>query len=121
MKKYKSLFDIVLLASLTVMAALTIAPKTLVMPTSLQMLLLATVLGLVASFLVLFWREQPDDEREVYNQALASRLAYVVGATVLIIAMLIESLHHQLDPAIPITLLAMIITKIIVQRTKDGS
>ena len=85
-----------------------------------QMLILAAVLGLIATFLVLFWREQPDDEREMQNQALASRSAYTVGSLVLITALIIQSIDHNLDPAIPIALLAMIATKVIVQRTKDG-
>ena len=121
MKKNKPLLDIILLISLAGMSLLTIAPKTFVMPTSLQMVLLAIVLGLLAGFLALLWREQPNDEREAYNQALASRSAYIVGAAVLIIAMLIESLHHKLDPAIPIALLVMIVTKVVVQRNRDDS
>lgn len=120
MKKYKPLLDIVLLLGLSTIAILAIAPKTFVMPTSLQMLILAIVLGLIATFLVLLWREQPDDERETQNQALASRSAYIVGSLVLITALIIQSLHHDLDPVIPVTLLAMIATKVIVQRTKDG-
>ncbi len=99
---------------------LAIAPKTFVMPSSLQMLILAVVLGLISTFLVLLWREQPEDEREMQNQALASRSAYFVGALVLISALIIQSLAHSIDPAIPIALLAMIATKVIVQRTKDG-
>ncbi len=121
MKKYKSLLDIILLVSLTVMAILAIAPKTFVMPSQVQMLFLAVVLGLLSGFLALLWREQPTDERESYNQALASRSAYIVGVIILIIATLAESLHHKLDPAIPIALLAMIATKIIIQRDRDDS
>ena len=120
MKKYKKLLDIILLLGLATIALLAIAPKTFVMPTSLQMLILAAVLGLIATFLVLLWREQPDDEREMQNQALASRSAYIVGSLVLIAALIIQSLNHDLDPAIPVALLAMIATKVIVQRTKDG-
>ena len=120
MKRYKQLLDVVLLFGLAIIALLAIAPKTILMPTSLQMLLLAIVLGLVAAFLVLLWREQPDDEREMQNQALASRLAYIVGSLVLIGALIIQSFNHDLDPAVPIALFAMIATKIIVQRSKDS-
>ncbi len=120
MKKYKQLLDVVLLLGLTTIALLAIAPKTFVMPSSLQMLILAIVLGLISTYLVLLWREQPDDEREMQNQALASRFAYIVGSLVLIVSLIIQSLKHDLDPAIPIALLAMIATKVIVQRTKDG-
>ncbi len=121
MKKYKQLLDIILLAGLLCVSLLAVAPKTIVMPTSLQMFLLVIVLALVAAFLVFLWREQPDDEREMQNQALASRAAYVVGCLVLITALIGQSLKHDLDPAIPVALLAMIATKIIIQRTKDDS
>jgi cobalamin synthase len=120
MKKYKQLLDVILLLGLATIALLAVAPETFVMPSSLQMLILAIVLGLLAAFIVLFWRERPEDEREMQNQALASRSAYTVGSLVLIGALLTQSLHHDLDPAIPIALLAMIATKVIVQRTKDG-
>lgn len=119
MKKYKPVLDIVLLLSLTAVSLLAVAPKAFVMPSSLQMLILACALGLIAAFLVLLWREQPSDEREMQNQALASRMAYIVGSVVLIAALLIQSVRHELDSAIPLALLAMIATKIIVQRTKD--
>lgn len=121
MKKYKPLLDVILLISLSGIALLTIAPKAFVMPTSVQMLLLAVVLGLLAGFLALLWREHPRDEREAFNQALASRYGYIVGAVALITAMFVQSLRHRLDPAIPIALLAMIATKIIVQRNRDDS
>lgn len=121
MKKYKHLLDIVLLLGLAVMSLLAVAPKTFVMPTSLQMLLLACVLGLIATFMVLLWRERPEDEREIQNQATASRSAYFVGSVVLIVALLVQSFQHNLDPAIPIALLAMIATKILVQRVKDDN
>jgi cobalamin synthase len=120
MKKYKQLLDIILLIGLTTISVLAIAPKTFVMPTSLQMIVLAVVLGLISMFLVLLWREQPDDEREMQNQALASRFAYIVGSLVLIVSLIVQSLNHDLDPAVPIALLAMIATKIIVQRNRDG-
>ncbi|MEO5691316.1 MAG: hypothetical protein ABIQ64_03970 [Candidatus Saccharimonadales bacterium] len=121
MKKYKQFLDVILLIGLASIVLLAIAPRTIVMPSSIQMLLLAVVLGLMATFLVFLWREQPDDEREMQNQALASRSAYSVGSLVLIGALIVQSLDHNLDPAVPIALLAMIATKIIVQRTKDGT
>lgn len=120
MKKYKQLLDVILLIGLAIITMLAIAPKKFVMPTSFQMLILAAVLGLLAMFLVFLWREQPVDEREMQNQALASRWAYIAGSLVLIVALIMQSLHHDLDPIIPVALLSMIATKIVVQRTKDG-
>lgn len=120
MKKFKPALDIFLLLTLATVSALAIAPKAFVMPTSIQMLILTIALALIATFLVLLWRENPSDEREADNQAIASRSAYVVGAIVLIIALVIQSLKHEIDAAIPIALLAMIATKVIIQRAKDG-
>jgi cobalamin synthase len=120
MKKYKQLLDVVLLLGLVIIALLAIAPKTIVMPSALQMVILAVVLGLLATFLVFLWREQPNDEREMQNQALASRSAYMVGSLVLICALIVQSLRHSLDPAVPVALLAMIATKILVQRNRDS-
>lgn len=120
MKRYRAALDVVLLLSLATVSALAIAPKTFVMPTSVQMLILTVALALIATFLVLLWRENPRDEREAGNQSAASRSAYVVGAIVLIIALISQSLKHQIDSAIPIALLAMIATKVFIQRQKDG-
>ena len=119
MKKYKSLLDIFLLLSLSVIAFLAVAPHAIIMPSALQMLILAIVLVLTSGFLLFLWREQPDDERELQNQVIASRWAYIIGSIVLILALVIQSLKHHIDPAVPIALLAMIATKIIVQRSKD--
>jgi cobalamin synthase len=120
MKKYKLLLEIALFASLTVVSMIAIAPETFVMPNAIQMILMVTVIGLIAMFLVFVWRENPDDEREAHNQALASRVAYIVGASVLIIALLIQGIQHNLDPAIPIALLLMLGTKLILQRYLDN-
>ncbi len=120
MKQYKSLLDTILLIGLGVIAFLAVAPSVVVMPSALQMLLLGIVLILISCFLVFLWREQPDDERELQNQALASRRAYLIGSIVLIIALAVQSLNHDVDPTIPAALFAMIATKIIVQRNKDN-
>lgn len=120
MKKYKPALDVILLISLAIVSLLAIAPETFVMPTAIQMLILTVAIGLIATFLLLLWRENPSDEREADNQAIASRSAYIVGAIVLIIALVGQGLNHKIDPVVPIALLAMIATKVIIQRHKDG-
>ena len=119
MKKYRTALDFILILSLAVVCALSLAPKSFVMPNSAQMLILTILLGFIATFLVLLWRENPHDEREAVNQSSASRAAYVVGAVVLIIALIIQSLQHKIDPAVPLALLAMISTKVFIQRMMD--
>lgn len=119
MKRYKGFFDVVLLLGLAAITVLAIAPKTIVMPNTLQMSLLAAVLILLAGFMVLMWREDPADERELQNQVIASRSAYLIGSLVLIVGLVIQSLDHAIDPVVPIALLAMIATKLVIQRKKD--
>lgn len=119
MKRYRSTLDIVLLVGLAGLAFLTISPHALLMPTPLQMIILAIVLVLLTAFLALLWRDHPHDEREAFNQALASRTAYVAGTCVLILTLIIQSFRHALDAAVPIALLSMIAAKILVQRFKD--
>lgn len=121
MKKYKSLIDVVLLMGLLVMSVLAIAPNTIVMPSSLQMLILAVVMVLVAGFLVFIWREQPGDEREAHNQAIASRQAYMVGVIILIVSIAVQGFRHQSDAVEPIALFAMIATKLVIQRKRDSN
>jgi uncharacterized membrane protein YeaQ/YmgE (transglycosylase-associated protein family) len=120
MKKYKPLFEVLLFTSLVIISLLAIAPKTFVMPNSVQMALMVVAIGLIGAFLTFVWRENPTDEREAHNQALASRVAYIVGAGVLIVALLIQGLAHNLDPAVPLALLAMLGTKLILQRYLDN-
>lgn len=119
MRELRSTLDFVLLVGLAGMSFLAVAPDKWLMPTSFQMWLLAAVLVLLAGFLALLWREHPTDEREVFNQALASRTAYTVGSCVLIVALIVQSLQHNLDAVVPVALLAMIATKILIQHFRD--
>jgi disulfide bond formation protein DsbB len=120
MKKYKMAIDIVLLVGLGVVSALAIAPKEILMPSSVQMALLAALLALLVAFMAVVWRENPADEREFQNQSTASRAAYLVGVFLLIVALVYQSIKHEVDPYVPITLFGMIATKVIAQRSKDG-
>lgn len=119
MKKYKSLLDALIIGLLILISAVTIAPDTLVMPSALQMAALATAFALVSGFVVLVWRESPQDEREAENMHLGSRNAYLAGCAVLIVVMLVQGIRHKLDAAVPIILLIMILTKLLSQMHRD--
>ena len=67
----------------------------------------------VISFAVFVWRERPRDEREVINVSKAGRLSYLVGGGVIVAAIVYQTITHQLDPALPAVLGAMVITKLI--------
>lgn len=121
MKNYKTIIDSILVFGLGIFTLIAIFPENLGMPSGVEMASLAILSGLLATFLVVFWREKPTDEREVKNQASASRLAYIAGTSVLIVFLIIESLNHDLSPVIPITIFVMIATKLFSQKYLDNS
>ena len=73
------------------------------------------VLGLCVAAFVLFavflWKEKGADEREQAHIHKADRFAYVLGALVLVIAIVFQSLAHMLSPWLVIALIAMISAK----------
>lgn len=120
MKKFRAWSDVLLFAGLAVMSFFAVASDSVTMPSYLEMLLLIIVVVLLASFMVFFWRERPRDEREALHQAQASRLAYITGSAVLIVALVIQYTRHELDPVIPLTILVMLATKLLFQQKKNG-
>lgn len=119
MKKYKLVIDTLLLALLLLFSVLTAAPRFIVMPNAVQMVLLVITTAIVGGFLALVWRENPNDEREAQNQYAASRTAYAVGCLVLIGTLVVQGIRHHIDPMIPIILLAMVSAKLIAQLIRD--
>lgn len=121
MRKPRLVFDIFLVCLLLLLSVATIAPGILdLMPNALQMALFVTAFVLVAIFLVFLWREKPEDERELVNQNVASRAAYVVGSLVLMVSLVVQGFQHNVDPTIPLSLLVMIATKLIVQNIRNN-
>jgi len=83
------------------------------MPSMAQMLFLVILVVVFAIFSVFIWREGKGDEREMMHRMLAGRFAFLAGMAVLIIAIVIQSLEHQLDHWLVITLGVMVIAKIV--------
>ena len=72
--------------------------------------------GLMAVFIL---RERARDEREESHRALAGRIAFLAGASVLIIAIVLQGLHGEVDPWLATALGAMILSKIGVRAYSD--
>lgn len=83
------------------------------MPSMMQMLLLVILVLVFAVLAVFVWREGKGDEREVMHRMLAGRFAFLSGMTVLIVAIVIQSLNHSLDHWLIITLGVMVLAKIV--------
>ncbi|KKQ34381.1 MAG: hypothetical protein US51_C0041G0003 [Microgenomates group bacterium GW2011_GWA2_37_6] len=84
--KNKFLTEISISAILIVLLTLLLDPFMLLMTTQIQMMMIAAVLIIFISFCVFVWREKSKDEREQLHKQIASRFAYLSGASVLIIA-----------------------------------
>jgi|SRR3989344_6497775 len=78
------------------------------------MTILALLVATFLAFSALVWGElRAADEREAAHQALVGRTAYLAGAAVLLGAIVVQSLWHNLDIALVLALGVMVLAKII--------
>ncbi len=75
----------------------------------LVVLVCVTVLLLVWASFVL--SETAVDEREVYLKMQSGRVAYVAGLAVLLVALIMQTINHTIDPWIPVALAVMVLAK----------
>lgn len=111
--KNNFLAEIVISIILIALLIMLLNPFDFLMTTPVQTMMIAAVLIIFISFCVFVWREKARDEREVLHKQIASRFAYLSGASVLIIAIVAQSFNHTLDPWIVLALIAMILAKIV--------
>ncbi|MSR76394.1 MAG: hypothetical protein EXS68_02275 [Candidatus Ryanbacteria bacterium] len=83
------------------------------MPDMFAMLLVAVLAAAVALFAVFVLSERGGDERDVFHRMLADRNAFLAGAGVLGVGIVIESFRHALDAWLPAALGIMVIAKIV--------
>lgn len=101
-----SLILIVLLAALW-------HPFGAAMPSQMEMTLIAGLVVVFSIFASFVWRERARDEREIWHKMIAGRIAFLVGAVVLVLGIIIQSFAHRLDAYLIFALMAMILGKII--------
>lgn len=110
--KNKFLTEILISAVLITLLMLLLDPFMILMTTPVQMIMIALILIIFVSFCIFVWREKSRDEREEFHKHIASRFAYLSGASILIIAIVFQSFNHTLDPWIVFALIVMILAKI---------
>ncbi len=87
-------------------------PTHLLMPDSVNMMLIVgLILGFLA-FISLFWREQANDERDTAHMQKAGRVSFFVGATILVVGIAFQALKHEIDPWLLYALAGMVLTKL---------
>lgn len=97
---------------LVVLLVFLVNPMGFFMPSMMQMLAVALAGLLFLLFAGFVWKEQARDEREELHRFLAARFAYLVGTGLLMLAVLVQSFAHTLDPWVAAALIGMIIAKI---------
>jgi heme/copper-type cytochrome/quinol oxidase subunit 2 len=97
---------------LVVLLFLCLNPLKIFMPTTLAMVILCVLVVLFCVFAVFVYKEKVQDEREEAHRSMAGRLAFLVGATILLIGIVVQDFQHQIDPWLVVALGAMIVTKV---------
>jgi low temperature requirement protein LtrA len=88
-------------------------PTHVLMPDSLNMMLVLVLLLGFLGFVGLFWREHASDERESIHMQKAGRLSFFVGATILVIGIVVQAVQHDIDPWLLYALAGMVLTKLL--------
>ena len=83
------------------------------MPMMGQMTALVVVTVLLAVWAGFVIQEKVHDEREVVLKMKAGRVAYVSGLGVLMVALVVQGLQHNIDPWIAIALAVMVVSKLL--------
>ncbi len=86
-------------------------PLNVWMPDTMHMAVLAGVVVVFGLFAVFVLSESGGDERDALHRMYASRAAFFAGAGVLLVAIVVETCMHMLDPMLVYALSAMIVAK----------
>ncbi|MFT5037022.1 MAG: putative membrane protein [Candidatus Azotimanducaceae bacterium] len=87
-------------------------PFMVLMPSMLVYTLLALLLAVFAAFALLVFKEVAEDEREDTHRAYSGRVAYFVGAGMLVLGIGYQVLFlHEVDPLLVVVLTGMTIAK----------
>ena len=102
---------VVLLTVATLVALL--ATRDIAMSDMVSAMLIGFFVIIFSAFTLFVWRESPADERELALSMDASKHAYLAGAGVLSLGVVVQAINHTLDIWLPFALLIMVITKTI--------
>lgn len=112
MIKVNFISEILLSIFLLVLLFVIFNPAGLLMPTSVQTMTILALILVFLGFATFVWREKSKDEREAVHANIAGRFAYLVGAGVLVLAIVWQSFSHNIDPWLVYSLVAMVLAKI---------
>lgn len=106
--------ELLLSLLLLVLATLFCNPlQALWMPTMFMSGILLCFILVFILFAAFVWKERVNDEREEHHRLIAGRTGFLVGATVLVVGIIYQSLNHSLDTWLLIALGLMIVAKLL--------
>lgn len=82
------------------------------MPNMAVMTAVISLLIIFVLFASFIWKEKARDEREMFHRMLAGRVAFLVGSAVLVVAVAVQGLKHEVDVWIVVALSAMVLAKL---------
>jgi putative Ca2+/H+ antiporter (TMEM165/GDT1 family) len=101
------------LATLLILILILLAnPLGLWMPDKFLMAVVAIFAVVFLIFAAFIWKESASDERETLHRAMADRYAFLVGAGLLAISIIMQSINHATNLWFVLVLGAMIFVKI---------
>lgn len=105
--------EIVIALLLIVLAILLLNPFGFFMPSMVLMTLIGFLVATTALLGGVVWKEYSGDEREVLHRMFAGRVAFIVGTTILVVGIAVQSLSHEVDSWLVIALVSMVLVKMI--------
>jgi heme/copper-type cytochrome/quinol oxidase subunit 2 len=98
---------------LILLAALCFQPlQTIWMPMMASSFVLVAFVAVFVSFAVFIWKEEARDERENQHRLTAGRNGFLVGAGLLVAGIILQTVRHELDSWLVVTLIGMVISKL---------
>ncbi len=104
--------EIIVTAVLIAIAILLLNPFHFWMPDMMVMSMLVAALVLFGVFASFILREKAADERDEYHKSLSGRNAFLVGAGMLMLGIIIQGYSHEVDAWLVAALIGMVVAKI---------
>ncbi len=105
--------EIVISVILVALLVFLIRPLGLLMPKPLHPFMIPILILLFVIFTSFLWKETPGDERSELHKFIASRFAYFAAITTLIVGIVIQSFHGEIDPWLIIVICIALLAKIL--------
>lgn len=113
MKNDSFIKEVSIATILIILLAFFLNPFKLLMPPPFLSMLIIFLLAVFGIFTAIIWKENPRDEREHLHRMVAGRYAFLVGSSILVLGIVLQSLQHYIDRWLIFALIGMILAKLI--------